>query len=61
MTTTTVQNNEHTMKHIVFIILGAVIVMCLAVVPGSCDPKAKLRLWGCQAIQQTRLRSPSGK
>ena len=30
MTNTTVQKGDHTMKHIIFIILGAVTVMCLA-------------------------------
>jgi hypothetical protein len=38
MTTTTVQNNDHTMKHIIFIILGAVTVMCLALATGYLQP-----------------------
>jgi hypothetical protein len=38
MTTTTVQNNGHTMKHIVFIILGAMTVMCLALATGYLQP-----------------------
>ncbi len=35
MANTTLQKNDHTMKHIIFIILGAVIVMCLALATGS--------------------------
>lgn len=38
MTTTTVQNNDHTMKHIIFIILGAMTVMCLALGTGYLQP-----------------------
>ena len=38
MTTTTVQNNDHTMKHIIFIILGAITVMCLALGTGYLQP-----------------------
>ena len=38
MTTTTVQNNDHTMKHIIFIILGAMTVMCLALATGYLQP-----------------------
>ncbi|MEK7761167.1 MAG: hypothetical protein AAB433_06285 [Nitrospirota bacterium] len=38
MTTTTVQNNDHTMKHILFIILGALTVMCLALGTGYLQP-----------------------
>ena len=38
MTTTTAQNNDHTMKHIIFIILGAVTVMCLALATGLLRP-----------------------
>ena len=38
MTTTTVQNNDHTMKHIMFIILGALTVMCLALGTGYLQP-----------------------
>ena len=34
MTTTTVQQNDHTMEHIIFIILGALTVMCLALGTG---------------------------
>ena len=34
MTNTTVQKGDHTTKHIVFIILGAVTVMCLALATG---------------------------
>jgi hypothetical protein len=38
MANTTVQKNDHTMKHIVFIILGAVLVMCLALATGLLRP-----------------------
>jgi heme O synthase-like polyprenyltransferase len=38
MTTITVQNNDHTMKHIMFIILGALTVMCLALGTGYLQP-----------------------
>jgi len=38
MTTTAVQNNDHTMKHIMFIILGALTVMCLALGTGYLQP-----------------------
>ena len=38
MTTTTVQSNDHSMKHIVFIILGAMTVMCLALATGYLQP-----------------------
>jgi hypothetical protein len=39
MTTTTImQNNDHTMKHIIFIILGAMTVMCLALGTGYLQP-----------------------
>ena len=38
MTTTTLQNNDHTMKHIMFIILGALTVMCLALGTGYLQP-----------------------
>ncbi len=38
MANTTVQKNDHTMKHIVFIILGAVTVMCLVLASGYFQP-----------------------
>jgi hypothetical protein len=38
MANTTVQKNDHTMKHIVFIILGAVTVMCLVLATGYFQP-----------------------
>lgn len=38
MTHTTVQNNDHTMKHIIFIIFGALTVMCLALGTGYFQP-----------------------
>ena len=39
MTTTTImQNTDHTMKHIIFIILGALTVMCLALGTGYLQP-----------------------
>ena len=38
MITTVVQNNDHTMKHIIFIILGAMTVMCLALGTGYLQP-----------------------
>jgi hypothetical protein len=38
MTNTTVQKNDHSMKHIIFIILGALTVMCLALGTGYLQP-----------------------
>jgi len=38
MPTTTVQKEDHTVKHIIFIILGAVTVMCLALGTGLLRP-----------------------
>jgi len=38
MPTTTVQKEDHTMKHLIFIILGAVTVMCLALGTGLLRP-----------------------
>jgi len=38
MPNTTVQKEDHTMKHIMFIILGAVTVMCLALSTGLLRP-----------------------
>jgi flagellar basal body-associated protein FliL len=38
MANTTEQKNDHTMKHIVFIILGAVTVMCLVLATGYFQP-----------------------
>ena len=38
MANTTVQKNDHTMKHIMFIILAAVTVMCLALATGYFQP-----------------------
>lgn len=38
MADTTTQKIDHTMKHIIFIILGAVTVMCLALGTGYFQP-----------------------
>jgi flagellar basal body-associated protein FliL len=38
MANTTVQKKDHAMKHIIFIILGAVTVMCLALATGYFQP-----------------------
>jgi hypothetical protein len=38
MANTTVQKTDHTMKHVIFIILGAVTVMCLALATGYLLP-----------------------
>ncbi len=38
MSNTTVQKNDHSMKHIIFIVLGAVTVMCLALATGYLQP-----------------------
>lgn len=38
MSNTTVQKNDHSMKHIIFIILGAVTVMCLTLATGYLQP-----------------------
>jgi hypothetical protein len=38
MPNTTVQKGDHTMKHVIFIILGAVTVMCLALASGYFQP-----------------------
>jgi len=38
MTNTTFQKGDHTMKHVIFIILGAVTVMCLALATGYLQP-----------------------
>ena len=38
MTNTTVQKNDHSMKDVIFIILGAVLVMCLALATGLLRP-----------------------
>jgi hypothetical protein len=38
MASITVQKEDHTMKHIIFIILGAVTVMCLALASGYLQP-----------------------
>lgn len=38
MTNTTAQKIDHTMKHIIFIILGALTVMCLALGTGYFQP-----------------------
>ena len=38
MPTITVQKGDHTMKHIIFIILGALTVMCLALATGHLQP-----------------------
>jgi hypothetical protein len=38
MANTTVQKIDHTMKHIIFIILGALTVMCLALGTGYLQP-----------------------
>ena len=38
MSNTTVQKNDHSMKYIIFIILAAVTVMCLALGTGYFQP-----------------------
>lgn len=38
MTSTVHQKDDHTMKHVMFIILGAVTVMCLALATGYLQP-----------------------
>ena len=38
MANTTAQKIDHTMKHIIFIILGALTVMCLALGTGYLQP-----------------------
>ena len=38
MTNTTFHKGDHTMKHVMFIILGAVTVMCLALGTGLLRP-----------------------
>jgi hypothetical protein len=38
MTSTTLQKDDHNMKGIIFIILGAVTVMCLALATGYFQP-----------------------
>ena len=38
MTSTIPQKEEHTMKHVMLIILGAVTVMCLALATGFLQP-----------------------
>jgi hypothetical protein len=38
MTNTTFQKGDHTMKQVIFIILGAVTVMCLALATGYLQP-----------------------
>ena len=38
MTNTTVQKNDHSMKHIIFIILTAVTVLCLVLASGYFQP-----------------------
>ena len=38
MTNTTVQKIDHRMKHVIFIILGALTVMCLALATGYLQP-----------------------
>jgi hypothetical protein len=38
MTSITLQQGDHTMKHVIFIILGAVTVMCLALASGYLQP-----------------------
>jgi len=38
MTNTTVQKGDHTMKHVIFIILGAMTAMCLALATGYLQP-----------------------
>ena len=38
MTNTTVQKGDPTTKHVIFIILGAVTVMCLALATGYFQP-----------------------
>ena len=38
MTNTTFQKGDHNMRHVIFIILGAVTVMCLALGTGYLQP-----------------------
>lgn len=38
MTNTTVQKNDHSMKHILFIVLAAVTVLCLVLASGYFQP-----------------------
>ena len=38
MANTTVQKNDHSMRHVIFIILSAVTVMCLALASGYLQP-----------------------
>ena len=38
MPNTTVQKGDHTMKHVIFIILGALTLMCLALASGYFQP-----------------------
>jgi hypothetical protein len=38
MSNTSVQKNDHSMKHIIFIILGALTVLCLALGTGYFQP-----------------------
>jgi len=38
MPSTTLQKDDHTMKHVIFIILGALTVMCLALGTGYLQP-----------------------
>ena len=38
MSNTTVRKNDHTMKGVIFIILGGVLVMCLALATGLLRP-----------------------
>jgi len=38
MPSITFQKGDHTMKHVIFIILGAVTVMCLALATGYLQP-----------------------
>ena len=38
MPSITLQKGDHTMKHVIFIILGAVTVMCLALATGLLRP-----------------------
>ena len=38
MSNTSVQKNDHSMKHIIFIVLGALTVLCLALGTGYFQP-----------------------
>ncbi len=45
MASTTLQKKDDSMKGIIFIILGAVLVMCLALATGLLRPNSNLSRW----------------